>query len=119
MVVHGLAGGTGSTTVAVNLAWERANVDKKNPPSVCLLDLDLQYGSVATFLDLPRRDAVFEVLSSLPDATRRRQGGRILLHPLCDTCWNKCFSHLFKQRKVTGTSLTQKKSAGFASGGLR
>lgn len=63
LVVHGLAGGTGSTTVAVNLAWELANVDKKNPPSVCLLDLDLQYGSVATFLDLPRREAVYEMLS--------------------------------------------------------
>lgn len=63
LVVHGLAGGTGSTTMAVNLAWELANVDKKNPPSVCLLDLDLQYGSVATFLDLPRREAVYEMLS--------------------------------------------------------
>ncbi len=63
LVVHGLAGGTGATTMAVNLAWELANVDKKNPPSVCLLDLDLQYGSVATFLDLPRREAVYEMLS--------------------------------------------------------
>ena len=63
IVVHGLAGGTGATTMAVNLAWELANVDKKNPPSVCLLDLDLQFGSVATFLDLPRREAVYEMLS--------------------------------------------------------
>ncbi|KZY04639.1 MULTISPECIES: AAA family ATPase [unclassified Sulfitobacter] len=63
IVVHGLAGGTGATTMAVNLAWELATADKKNPPSVCLLDLDLQYGAVATFLDLPRREAVFEMLS--------------------------------------------------------
>jgi pilus assembly protein CpaE len=63
IVVHGLAGGTGSTTMAVNLAWELANVDKKNPPSVCLLDLDLQFGAVATFLDLPRREVVYEMLS--------------------------------------------------------
>jgi pilus assembly protein CpaE len=63
IVTHGLAGGTGATTLAVNLAWELANVDKKNPPSVCLLDLDLQYGAVATFLDLPRREAVYEMLS--------------------------------------------------------
>ncbi|MEP5730605.1 MAG: AAA family ATPase [Sulfitobacter sp.] len=63
IVVHGIAGGTGSTTMAVNLAWELANIDKNNPPSVCLLDLDLQYGSVATFLDLPRREAVYEMLS--------------------------------------------------------
>lgn len=61
--VHGLAGGVGGTTFAVNLAWELATVDKKDPPSVCLLDLDLQFGSVATFLDLTRREAVFEMLS--------------------------------------------------------
>lgn len=63
IVVHGLAGGTGATTMAVNLAWELANVSKDDAPSVCLLDLDLQYGSVSTFLDLPRREAVYEMLS--------------------------------------------------------
>ncbi|UOA13998.1 AAA family ATPase [Sulfitobacter dubius] len=63
IVVHGLAGGTGATTLAVNLAWELANADKKNAPSVCLLDFDLQYGSVATFLDLQRREAVYEMMS--------------------------------------------------------
>ncbi len=60
--VHGLAGGTGATTVAVNLAWELANIDKAEPPRVCLLDLDFQFGSVSTYLDLPRRDAVLEMM---------------------------------------------------------
>lgn len=63
IVVHGLAGGTGSTTMAVNLAWELANIDGKDSPGVCLIDLDLQYGSVATYLDLPRREIVFELLA--------------------------------------------------------
>ena len=63
IVVHGLAGGTGATTLAVNLAWELANSDDKEAPGVCLIDLDLQYGSVATYLDLPRREIVFDVLS--------------------------------------------------------
>lgn len=63
LVVHGLAGGTGSTTMAVNLAWELANQGKEESPSVCLLDLDLQFGAVATFLDLPRREVVFDMLS--------------------------------------------------------
>ena len=62
LVVQGLAGGAGSTTLAVNLAWELANISK-TPPSVCLIDLDLQYGSVSTYLDLPRREIVFEMLS--------------------------------------------------------
>lgn len=63
--VHGLAGGSGSSTFAVNLAWELATVDKNNAPKVCLLDLDFQFGSVATYLDLPRRDAVYEMLSNI------------------------------------------------------
>lgn len=61
--VQSMSGGTGATTLAVNLAWEIANVDKKNPPSVCLIDLDLQFGSTSTYLDLTRRDVIFEVLS--------------------------------------------------------
>ncbi|HEY9021794.1 MAG: AAA family ATPase [Paracoccaceae bacterium] len=65
MAVQGLAGGVGATTFAVNLAWELCNVAKKGKPDprVCILDLDLQYGSISTFLDLPRREAVFELLS--------------------------------------------------------
>jgi len=62
--VHGLAGGTGASTLAVNLAWELANIDKKKPPRVCLLDLDLQFGSVSTYLDLPRRETVYELLTN-------------------------------------------------------
>lgn len=61
--VHGLAGGVGASTFAINLAWELATIQRDNPPKVCLLDLDLQYGSVATYLDLPRREAVYEMLS--------------------------------------------------------
>ena len=60
--VQNLAGGTGATTLACNLAWELATVSRKNAPSVCLLDFDLQYGSVATYLDLPRREVVVEFL---------------------------------------------------------
>ena len=63
LAVHVLAGGVGSTTFAINLAWELANIDKKNPPRVCMMDLDLQAGSVATYLDLPRRESVYELLS--------------------------------------------------------
>lgn len=63
IAVHGLAGGTGSTTLAVNLGWELANAGKDNAPRVCLIDLDLQFGSVSTFLDLPRRESVFELLT--------------------------------------------------------
>jgi len=61
--IHGLAGGTGATMMAVNLAWELANIEKTDPPKVCLLDLDFQFGSASTYLDLPRREAVLELLT--------------------------------------------------------
>ncbi len=71
--VHGLAGGVGGSTFAVNLAWELAIIgrdkekekekSKEKAPRVCLLDLDFQFGSVSTYLDLPRRESVYELLS--------------------------------------------------------
>lgn len=61
--IQGLAGGVGATTMAVNLAWELANIDKEDPPHVCLLDLDFQFGTASTYLDLPRREAVLEMLT--------------------------------------------------------
>lgn len=63
IATHGLSGGVGCTNFAVNLAWELATVAKKDNPRVCLLDFDLQFGAIATYLDLPRREAVFELLS--------------------------------------------------------
>jgi pilus assembly protein CpaE len=66
--VHGLAGGTGASTFAANLAWELAISAPKDGPRVCLLDFDFQYGSAATYLDLPRREAVFELYSDTESA---------------------------------------------------
>lgn len=66
--VHALAGGAGASTFATNLAWELATIDKTNAPRVCLIDLDFQYGSAATYLDLPRKEAVFDLLSDTLNA---------------------------------------------------
>lgn len=62
--VYSMAGGAGGTTLAVNLAWELAILDKELAPRVCLIDLGIQFGSVATLLDLQRREAVLELLSN-------------------------------------------------------
>ncbi len=61
--VHGLAGGVGATMLAVNLAWELATLDKNSDTKVCLIDLDFQFGTASTYLDLPRREAVLEMLT--------------------------------------------------------
>ncbi|SMR71249.1 pilus assembly protein CpaE [Aliiroseovarius halocynthiae] len=63
LAVQPMAGGTGATTLAVNLAWELTQVEGNTPPRVCLLDFGLQFGSTATYLDLQRRDVVYELLS--------------------------------------------------------
>ncbi|MEE9454843.1 MAG: AAA family ATPase [Paracoccaceae bacterium] len=63
--VFGLAGGVGATTFAVNLAWELATHDKKSKTRVAILDLNFQSGSVATYLDIGRRDAVAEMLTDI------------------------------------------------------
>ncbi|MBO9397877.1 AAA family ATPase [Shimia sp. R9_2] len=62
IAVHGLAGGTGATTLATNLGWELATIGDTTP-SVCLVDLDLQFGTMSTYLDLPRPDSVFELIT--------------------------------------------------------
>lgn len=64
--VHGLSGGVGATAFAVNLAWELAKAE--GAPSVCLLDLDFQFGTVGTYLDLPRREATAELVTEAASA---------------------------------------------------
>ncbi|MBS0126680.1 AAA family ATPase [Thetidibacter halocola] len=64
IAVQSIAGGAGGTTLAVNLAYELATSKKEHAPRVCIIDLGLQFGSVATYLDLNRRDAVIELLAN-------------------------------------------------------
>ncbi len=67
MPVYGVAGGVGATTFAVNLAWELAVLSKKTDKRVCLLDFNFQFGSVSTYLDLPRRESIYELISDAGD----------------------------------------------------
>jgi len=64
--VYGISGGVGASTFAVNMAWELALLTKKTDKRVCILDFNFQYGSVSTYLDLPRREAIYELISD-PD----------------------------------------------------
>lgn len=63
LAVYGVAGGVGASTFAVNLAWELANLVRPEGRRVALFDFNFQYGSIATFLDVPRREAVYELVS--------------------------------------------------------
>ena len=68
--IYGAAGGVGATTFAVNLAWEMALYTKKTNKRVAILDLNFQYGSVATYLDLSRREAIYELLTDADNIDR-------------------------------------------------
>ncbi|MEO0819965.1 MAG: AAA family ATPase [Pseudomonadota bacterium] len=61
--VYGVAGGVGASTMAVNIAWELSNAVRQEGRRVALLDFNFQYGSLATYLDVPRREAVYELVS--------------------------------------------------------
>ncbi|MEM8870560.1 MAG: AAA family ATPase [Pseudomonadota bacterium] len=61
--IYSIAGGVGASTFAVNLAWELSLLTKKTDKRVCILDFNFQFGSVSTYLDLPRREAIYELIS--------------------------------------------------------
>ncbi|MCH8465314.1 MAG: AAA family ATPase [Roseinatronobacter sp.] len=63
LAVHALAGGAGASTFCTNLAWELATLAEKSKKTVCILDFDFQSGAVATYLDQPRTEKVYELLS--------------------------------------------------------
>lgn len=63
IVVVGSRGGVGATTVAMNCAWLAANQLQRK---VCLVDMDLQLGTVALSLDLDPGTGLRDALSD-PD----------------------------------------------------
>jgi pilus assembly protein CpaE len=59
VVVFSPKGGVGTTTVAVNVAVAAA---QRRPDKVILVDLDLQFGTVATYLDLKPAQTIVDVV---------------------------------------------------------
>ncbi len=64
-------GGIGATTVAVNLAHALVDTGKRGDaaPSVALVDLDLQFGAIASFYDQNASDTLFHLAmkGTMPD----------------------------------------------------
>lgn len=57
LAVYSPKGGVGKTTFAVNLACSLSAVNKK----VALIDLNLQFGNVGIFLDIPKGDTIADM----------------------------------------------------------
>jgi pilus assembly protein CpaE len=58
IVVFSPKGGVGTTTVAVNVA---VGLARRSPDKVVIVDLDLQFGQVATHLNMPARLSIADV----------------------------------------------------------
>ena len=84
--VFSTKGGTGKTTVAVNLAVALQRTGKK----VAIVDLDLQFGDVGVFLNIPRNDTISDLASEQnlsPSVVnsylyRHETGVRVMLAPV-------------------------------------
>ncbi|MBE9476301.1 MAG: AAA family ATPase [Proteobacteria bacterium] len=72
-------GGAGSTTVAVNLADQlistKSRFNKKAKNKVALVDLDFQFGTVGSFLDIKEQDNMLQLAvdGRMPDLTFLKQ----------------------------------------------
>lgn len=63
IAIQGVSGGVGATTLATNLAVELA--EQRGVPGVCLLDLNLQFGSVASHLAIEETDQIRDAYQSI------------------------------------------------------
>lgn len=79
IVVAQARGGIGATTVAVNLADQLCATQRflRKPVThrVAIVDLDLQFGSVGSMLDLPEQDTLLQLAldGTIPDTNFLRQ----------------------------------------------
>lgn len=78
VAVAGAKGGTGTTTVALQLALMSAVADREH--SVCLADLDLQTGDVRTLLDLPDHRSIADLAGIADDVSPRSLEDTLYVH---------------------------------------
>lgn len=75
MAIFSTKGGSGKTSVAVNLAVALAGLGKKT----LVLDLDLQFGDIGVFMNIPGVDTISD-LASEPELTPNVIKGYLYMH---------------------------------------
>ena len=73
-----VAGGAGATTLAVNAAFALTNAAHK--PRTCLLDLDIQFGTCASLLDLPTTSPIENLFEDPERLDREMLDSMMLRH---------------------------------------
>lgn len=65
--IFGTSGGVGASTLALNLAWELSALPQTN---VCLMDFDLQFGSMGRRLELCPANGGLDLITGAKDLSR-------------------------------------------------
>lgn len=76
VTLAGAKGGTGATTLAVQLALAAATAGR----SVCLVDMDLQTGDVPTYLDMVHRRSIADLVSVADELTGPMLADALFVH---------------------------------------
>lgn len=78
IALAGAKGGTGTTTTAVHLAVAAASAHR----TVCLVDMDLQTGDLATFLDVSHRRSIIDLADAADDLNATSLADALFAHRL-------------------------------------
>ncbi|WP_242614459.1 AAA family ATPase [Actinomadura roseirufa] len=78
LAVAGAKGGTGATTIAVHLAVAASAAGR----TVCLVDMDLQKGDVAGYLDVVHRRSIIDLVAAADDLDGTTLGEALFVHRL-------------------------------------
>jgi pilus assembly protein CpaE len=74
------SGGAGATTLAVNVAHALARPRRRRRADVCLIDLDLHFGTAALQLDLPQTAGLLEIVRAPERLDAALFSGSLLEH---------------------------------------
>jgi pilus assembly protein CpaE len=77
MALCGAKGGTGTTTLAIQLALAVAEAGR----TVCLVDMDLQKGDFPTYLDVQHRRSIADMVPAAGDVDATILADTLYLHP--------------------------------------
>lgn len=77
IAVCGAKGGTGTTTLAIQMSLAAASAKRK----VCLIDMDLQNGDIPAFMDITHRRSIIDLVAAADDLDGTILAEALYIHP--------------------------------------